>query len=160
MPQNRPGLDFDIFWQAGTGFWQPVPSWNNPGQPHDRREKRVVVFSRNRGVLLLFLSWDKGTAGQGNFFVPGERDKETVLSRNKVTMGCPVSDCPGTARPLETLNLTEWGNLLSDSWQICFKIVHMFYFQVWFLAWWFSFHWRAFRWVSTVDAWCCNPVKR
>ena len=60
---------------------------------------------------------------------------------------------------LNSMYLTEWGNLLSDCWQICFKIVHMFYFQVWFLAWWFSFHWRAFRWVSTVYAWCCNPVK-
>ena len=39
------------------------------------------------GFLLLLLSRDKGTAGQGNFFVPGQRDN-------------------GTSRPLETLDLS------------------------------------------------------
>jgi hypothetical protein len=40
------------------------------------------------GTRKLFLSRDKGTAGQGNFFVPGQRDNRT-------------------SRPLETLVLTS-----------------------------------------------------
>ena len=62
------------------------------------------------GFLLLLLSRDKGTGGQGIFFCPGtkgQRDKETFLSRDKGTTGRPVPDCPGTSRgtsrPLETL---------------------------------------------------------
>ena len=84
-----------------------------PGQTHcwyieprnrEKRLKKNTIFEKKKkiivltfltffcprteefapGFFLLLLSRDKGTAGQGNFFVPGQRDN-------------------GTSRPLETL---------------------------------------------------------
>ena len=52
--------------------------------------------------LLLPLSWDKGTLGQGNFFCPktkGQQDKKLSLTR----------DGPGTSRPIPAMSQDSHG---------------------------------------------------
>ena len=107
LPQNGPGAqDGNLTFCHGTGregilIVCPIRSRNIPGQPWDRREKRVFFFfffwtifaffaffsfftirqwlcpgteEFVPGFLLLLLSRDKWTLGQGNFFVPVQRD--------------------------------------------------------------------------------------
>ena len=75
-----------FFWRFFGIFW--------PGTSRDRRvcpgifALTLVLGQRDSGTGKTFLSRDKGTTGQGNFFVPGQRDNRT--SR-------------GTSRPSETL---------------------------------------------------------
>ena len=39
--------------------------------------EKVILSQDVLGFLLLPLSWDKGTVGQGNIFVPGQRENRT-----------------------------------------------------------------------------------
>ena len=52
----------------------------------------LVPTQKDSGTRSLFLSLEKGRL-----------DKETYLSWDNGTMGCPVPDCPGTSCPMETL---------------------------------------------------------
>ena len=47
----------------------------------------LIPGKRDNRIRNLFLSRDKGTAGQGNFFVLGQRDNETSRPVETLTRG-------------------------------------------------------------------------
>ena len=75
LPREKPGQDFDLL------------PWDRPGQDFDSMSRPGPGrrTKPKRRFLLLPLSWDNGTRGQGFCFVPGQMNNRTGTSRD-----CPV----------------------------------------------------------------------
>ena len=85
---ERPFPVFLFFWEAYF-----VPG-RDRGVCPGTFAPALVLGQRDSGTGKTFLSRDKGTTGQGIFFVPGQRDNGTSrpgLSRDVPSLGNPTS---------------------------------------------------------------------
>ena len=108
---------FDFFWHF---FWQSDSGFvlGRPGTEEFVPVFLLLLLSRDSGTRNFFLSRDKGTAGQGNFFVPRQRDNGTSrpglsqdVPREVPFLGNPSQNVLGTT----LLYLSQYLECLTQS---------------------------------------------